>query len=64
MKNKETMVKFYKERYNKKTADMVARILEVRNNYLQVKDDREIAEEMFTIALNLISVVRSMVYSK
>lgn len=64
MENKETMVEFYQERYNQKTANIVSRILEVRSNYLQVKDDPKIAKEMFSIALDLINVVRSKVYSK
>jgi|SRR3989338_5868700 len=61
MKNKETITSFYKERYGDDVSRMVKRIFEVRTNYLKYKNDPEVAEELFGIALSLTNIIRSKI---
>lgn len=51
--NKSKMVQYYKDRYTKKEAKMVKRLLEIRDKYLKFKNNKKVAEEVFAIALDL-----------
>ena len=63
LKNKDKIVGFYQKRYGGKEAQMVKRVLEVRDQYLKYKNNPLVAKEMFSIALQLSNIVRQKVFS-
>jgi len=64
MKNKESIVSFYKERYGKDAERMVKRVFQVRSQYQFFKNDAKVAKELFSIALNLANIVRKRILNK
>jgi len=64
IKNKERIFGLYKERYVDEAAGMIKRIFQIREQYLKFKNNPGVAEEVFAIALNLASVVRSKVFEE
>ncbi len=59
IENKEKIPSFYEDRYGKEAGDMVKLVFEVRENYLNYKDDVKTAKEIFSVALNIGSIVRN-----
>lgn len=58
IENKEQIPSFYQKEYGDKIAKMVSRVLKIRKNYLEYKNNPNTAEEVFHIALNLGNAVR------
>ncbi|MBA7577514.1 hypothetical protein ES708_19367 [subsurface metagenome] len=63
VENKEKLVDFYKERYGEGASQMVEKVLDVRNNYLKYKTDREMVKNMFRIALGLAGNLKYKLFS-
>lgn len=59
--DKNKMVPFYATRYGSKYGAMVEKILDVREHYLEYRNNPEVAEDMFSIALELGNAVRKRV---
>jgi hypothetical protein len=57
--DKEKLIDFYKERYDRKSAKNVELILEVRANWLKHKDDPEMALKTFRAALELVTAIKA-----
>jgi len=53
IENKETIADFYNEHYGKEASKIVATIFEAREHYLEYKNCREKADEMFDCALRI-----------
>ncbi len=62
--HKSKLVDFYKNRYSLKSSKMIATILEARQNYLHYKYNLQKAQEIFSIALNLASLVKQKLNEK
>ncbi len=56
--HKNKLVEFYEARYSLESSKMVATILETRQNYLRYKYSFKRAQEIFSIALKLASLIR------
>ncbi|KKU91952.1 MAG: hypothetical protein UY21_C0008G0011 [Microgenomates group bacterium GW2011_GWA1_48_10] len=63
IENKNLLPKFYGERYGEEAQKMVTRVLEVRDKFLELKDNPEVAKEIFCAALNLAALVRKKILS-
>ncbi|NOY14741.1 MAG: hypothetical protein GXP43_00810 [bacterium] len=64
IKNKPKMIDFYQERYTPAAAQMVKKVLEVRSNYLQFKNNPAAAKQIFEIALAMADIVRNKLFSR
>jgi predicted nucleotidyltransferase len=64
IQNKEKMVEFYNERYGKELAKKVEIILNSRLSFLTHKNDKKKAEEIFSIALELVDAVMFKLFSR
>jgi predicted nucleotidyltransferase len=56
---KEKLVGFYRERYDDKAAQNVQHILDVRANWLEVKDDPNMAVKTFQVAIELVTAIKA-----
>jgi hypothetical protein len=57
IENKEMIPEFYRTRYGEGAADIVAKIYDAREHYLEYKGDKKRAEEMFGYALQISGIV-------
>ena len=57
--DKEKLVQFYEERYDKATAKNVQLMLEVRDNWLKHKKDPEMAINMFRAAIEICTRIKA-----
>jgi hypothetical protein len=63
IEGKQTMVHFYEQRYGEEAGRLITKILDARENYLEYKDDKTRAEEMFGVALEIAGLVQRKVFT-
>jgi hypothetical protein len=63
IKDKGTISGFYKERYGDEAGQLVAKIFDAREHYLEYRKDRAKAEEIFSTALRIANLLQERLFS-